>query len=215
MAPVAGSSRGAADPVDDDASIIAGSWTNPERFGALFDRHAVAIHRYLVRRVGRDDADDLLAEVFVAAFRARDRYDLQRPDARPWLYGIATNLSARTFRSRTRAAAAADRLSREEIAEADLQAAHTDRLDAEASWPRLAEALDRLPEGQSEALLLYVWADLTYEQISVATGVPIGTVRSRISRARRSLRELLETQRETTERRAGHRERVDRRTDDT
>ncbi len=150
-------------------------------------------------RFGADDADDLLAEVFIAAYRARHRYDRSRPSALPWLYGIAANLSARTFRSRTRAAAAAARMSGRDEAATDPQDLRTDRLDAEAAWPSLAAALDELADGPREALLLHVWEELTYEEISIATDVPIGTVRSRISRARANLRELMGGQRETSE----------------
>jgi RNA polymerase sigma-70 factor (ECF subfamily) len=197
MAEPPDTSPGPLGPGADDAEIIAISLDDPEAFGALFDRHSATIHRYLARRVGPDDADDLLAEVFVAAFGARHRYDLARPQALPWLYGIAANLSARTFRSRTRAAAAAGKLAGRDTTSPDPQDLRLDRLAAEASWPDIATALDALADGPREALLLHTWEDLSYDEISVATGVPIGTVRSRISRARATLRELLSDHRET------------------
>jgi DNA-directed RNA polymerase specialized sigma24 family protein len=75
-----------------DSAAIVASMKDPERFGVLFDRHATAVFRYLVRRVGMDEADPLLGEVFRVAFERRASFDLERPDARPWLYGIATNL---------------------------------------------------------------------------------------------------------------------------
>lgn len=186
------------DPSSDDATIIESSLDSPEIFGAVFDRHSRAIHRYLARRVGPDDADDLLADVFIAAFQGRHRYDRTRVSALPWLYGIAANLSARTFRRRTRAAAAADRLAGREPPPVDPQDLRAERLDAENAWPALAAALDALADGTREALLLYVWEDLSYDEISIALDVPIGTVRSRISRARVTLRELLEAEREST-----------------
>jgi len=74
---------------DDDATLIARSLHAPECFGALFDRHAPAISRYIARRLGPDAADDLVAETFLVAFARRGRYDAARADARPWLYGIA------------------------------------------------------------------------------------------------------------------------------
>ncbi len=76
----------------DDAAVIEGSWQEPERFAVVFDRHAPHIHRYLARRVGRQIADDLVAETFLAAFGKRHQYDLSYSGATPWLYGIATNL---------------------------------------------------------------------------------------------------------------------------
>src|ERR1700687_1266940 len=79
----------------DDADLIAESCRVPERFGAVFDRHAMAIHGYIARRLGRDAADDLLAETFLVAFRRRASYDPAQPSARPWLYGIATRLISR------------------------------------------------------------------------------------------------------------------------
>src|SRR5579859_4989159 len=76
----------------DDAAVIEASFTEAEHFAIVFDRHAPHVHRYLARRVGRQIADDLLAETFLVAFRKRHRYDSGHRDARPWLYGIATNL---------------------------------------------------------------------------------------------------------------------------
>lgn len=86
----------------DDAGLIAESCRVPERFGAVFDRHAPAIHDYIARRLGRDAADDLVAETFLAAFRQRASYDPAQPSARPWLYGIATRLVSRRRRDEVR-----------------------------------------------------------------------------------------------------------------
>ena len=89
-------------PAADDAAVIEGSWREPERFAVLFDRHAPHIYRYLARRAGRQVADDLVAETFLVAFAKRDRYDLGHADARPWLYGIATNLVGQHRRDEAR-----------------------------------------------------------------------------------------------------------------
>src|SRR5690349_5435693 len=75
-----------------DSAIIAQSQTVPEGFATIFDRHAGAVHRYLARRASRSVADDLVSETFLVAFGQRGRYDVTKPDALPWLYGIATNL---------------------------------------------------------------------------------------------------------------------------
>src|SRR5262245_38357308 len=90
------------DDDDDDARVIAASLVEPRRFGTIFDRHATVLHRYLVRRLGPDAADGLVGEVFLIAFNGRDRYDLERSSARPWLYGIATNLVAKHRRGEAR-----------------------------------------------------------------------------------------------------------------
>src|ERR1700712_739179 len=79
---------------DDDAAVIAAPAADGERFAVIFDRHGRYLHRYLARRLGPDAADDLVADVFLTAFRRRDRYDTSRPDARPWLYGIAAHAVA-------------------------------------------------------------------------------------------------------------------------
>jgi DNA-directed RNA polymerase specialized sigma24 family protein len=92
----------APDPGDDDATVIERSWREPAEFGVLFDRYAPRIHRYVTRRVGRDVADDLMAETFLAAFGKRRRYDLRYADAMPWLYGIATNLIGQHRREEAR-----------------------------------------------------------------------------------------------------------------
>src|ERR1700704_4127659 len=86
----------------DDAAVIEASRAEPDRFASLFDRHAPYIHRYLARRVGRQAADDLVAETFLVAFRKRASYDGRCRDARPWLYGIATNLVAQHRREEAR-----------------------------------------------------------------------------------------------------------------
>jgi RNA polymerase sigma-70 factor, ECF subfamily len=150
---------------------------DPEVFAVLFDRHFDAIHGYAQHRVGPDLADEIAAETFTRAFDRRRRFDTTRADARPWLLGIAANLLRRHWRSERR------RL--------DAYSRSTQRGDAELSGPiaaELAEALKALPRREREPLLLFAWADLTYEEIAVALGLPLGTVRSRISRARGRLR---------------------------
>src|SRR5260370_16385040 len=79
----------------DDATVIQLSRHEPEHFTVLFRRHAPHIQRYVVRRLGPDAADDIVAETFLLAFRQRNSYDPERSDARPWPYGIATNLIGR------------------------------------------------------------------------------------------------------------------------
>jgi RNA polymerase sigma factor (sigma-70 family) len=174
-----------------DAAVIERSLRDPDAFAALFDRHAAAIHRYAARRLGTEAADDLMAETFTVAFQRRDRYDLAHSDAMPWLYGIATNLirghrraEARRWRALARQAPA---LAAEP--EADRVAA---RVSAQAVRPQMLRALAGLPRRQRDVLLLYAWADLDYEAIARALGVPVGTVRSRLHRARGALREATE-----------------------
>jgi RNA polymerase sigma-70 factor (ECF subfamily) len=173
-----------------DGAIIAASRRDPERFGLIFDRHFEPIHAYLRRRVGPDAADDLAAETFVTAFRARASYDVSRDDARPWLFGIAANVVLHHRRSEHRQLLAYARLDTP-VMDADVDA------DAAASISEITRLLASLSQADREVLLLHAWADLAYAEIAEALGVPIGTVRSRLSRARGRLRELIAPARET------------------
>jgi RNA polymerase sigma factor (sigma-70 family) len=175
---------------DSDAALIAASCGDPARFGAIFDRHATVLFRYLVRRVGVDEADPLLGEVFRIAFEKRGTYDGTRPDARPWLYGIATKLIARHRRSEARRIRATARLLARDAPSRDVAEEVAATIDVQQLWPTVADAVAHLPDEERDALLLYVWEELPYEAIATALDVPIGTVRSRLNRARQRLREL-------------------------
>jgi RNA polymerase sigma factor (sigma-70 family) len=175
-----------------DSEIIAASREQPEQFGVIFDRYATTLFRYLVRRVGVDEADPLLGEVFRVAFERRSSYDCERPDARPWLYGIATNLLAHHRRSEARRVRAMARILGQQPPPVDASEAVVSALDAETTWSQIADALTRLSAEERDTLVLYVWEELTYDQIARALDVPVGTVRSRLSRARVRLRELEE-----------------------
>jgi RNA polymerase sigma factor (sigma-70 family) len=161
-----------------DAQAIGDSLAEPEAFAVLFDRHFDAVHGYAQRRVGPDLADEITAETFTRGFDRRRRYDASRADARPWLLGIAANLLRRHWRSERRRLDAYARSAGSE-AGGDL---------APPVAAELAAGLRALPRREREPLLLLAWADLSYEEIGVALGVPIGTVRSRISRGRARLR---------------------------
>jgi RNA polymerase sigma-70 factor (ECF subfamily) len=175
---------------ESDAAVIRASLEEPGRFGALFDRHATVVFRYLVRRVGVDDAEALLGEVFRVGFEKRATYDGARPNARPWLYGIATNLLAHHRRTEARRISATARLLARRPAGEDTSDQVVERLDAEALWSHIADAVGALPEGERDALLLFVWEELSYDEIASALDIPVGTVRSRLNRARENLREL-------------------------
>ncbi len=175
----------------DDAAVIESSWREPERFAVLFDRHAPHIHRYLARRAGRQVADDLVAETFLTAFAKRDRYDLGYSDARPWLYGIATNLVGQHHRDEARQY----RIMQRAVAEPEVPD-HADRVaagvTAQATHALLEAALAALPAGDRDVLLLIAWEQLTYQEVSRALAIPAGTVRSRLHRARTKVRQVLD-----------------------
>jgi RNA polymerase sigma-70 factor (ECF subfamily) len=157
-------------------------------FAALFDRHATAVHRYLARRIGRTIADDLLAQTFLVAFERRTRYDRSRPDARPWLYGIATNLLRRHHRDEVRQYQAFARTGVDPVLVECPDDRIVERVDADAWSLPLAAALAELRTGDREVLLLFAWGELSYAEIADALGIPIGTVRSRLNRARSIVR---------------------------
>jgi RNA polymerase sigma-70 factor (ECF subfamily) len=174
----------------DDAAIIRLSRHEPEYFTALFRRHAPHIRRYVERRLGQDAADDIVAETFLLAFRQRDSYDQTRTDARPWLYGIATNLIGRHRRSEIRLYRALARTGADPVIESFTDTVD-DRVSAVSASRQVADALARLPKEHRDTLLLIAWGDLSYEQAATALGIPVGTVRSRVSRARSKLRRSL------------------------
>jgi RNA polymerase sigma-70 factor, ECF subfamily len=148
-------------------------------FEDLFDRDFDAVWRYIRRRIGADLADELAAETFVRAYEGWSRFDPARGDARAWLFGIATNLLRRHARDeRRRFVALAHDLAGDD---------HADRaFEAQA----LFDLVSRLSLAEREVLFLFCWADLTYAQVAAALDVPVGTVRSRLNRARASARRL-------------------------
>jgi RNA polymerase sigma factor (sigma-70 family) len=175
---------------DTDAAVMQRSRHEPEQFTVVFRRHAPYIRRYVLRRLGQDAADDIVAETFALAFRQRDSYDLSRADARPWLYGIATNLIGRHRLAETRQYRALARTGVDPVTESFTDRVD-DRVSANAASRRLAAALARLSKELRDTLLLVAWGDLSYEETATALGVPVGTVRSRVSRARSKLRRTL------------------------
>ncbi|GII65244.1 DNA-directed RNA polymerase sigma-70 factor [Sphaerisporangium krabiense] len=177
----------------DDSTVIARSLGRPEMFAVLFDRHADEIFRYAARRLGPEIAEDVVAEVFLAAFRGRARYDPSRPDARPWLYGIATNVVAHhrgAERRRVRAMAKVAGQRPGSPADA-FDERSVERVAAGGLRPRLAQALAGLSAKERDLLLLVAWTDLTYEEVARALEIPVGTVRSRLHRVRAKLRRVL------------------------
>ncbi|WP_286329628.1 RNA polymerase sigma factor [Agromyces marinus] len=153
----------------------------------LFDRHAKAVYRYVAQRLGDQVADDVMSETFLVAFERRSSFDLEVGDARPWLLGIATRLMRKHARVEAVAwkGMSADLAAR--IAPDFIEQVGS-RIDAERLTRRLGNALRRLSEADRDTLLLYAWGDLNYASIAAAMRVPVGTVRSRLNRARRQLR---------------------------
>lgn len=171
-----------------DAELITRSQQQPTVFASVFDRHYDTVHRFLWSRVG-DRAEDLTAEVFRIAFQQRDRYDPAYASARPWLFGIANRLIKQQYRQWARDDDTAARAAGEPTH--GHEASPEQRLLELAPSSAVASALMRLPSRDREPLLLHVWDELRYDEIAHALDLPVGTVRSRIHRARRALRSAL------------------------
>jgi RNA polymerase sigma-70 factor, ECF subfamily len=172
-----------------DGAVIVESLAQPTRFAVIFDRHYDAVYSFVARRVGAALAADLAAETFARAFAGRRRYRPGMSSARPWLFGIAVNLLRHHHRTEARQLHAYARTGVDPVLDATPDVER--RVDAEAAGPRLAEALAALRPAERDVLLLFAWADLSYAEIAEALGLEVGTVRSRLSRARARVRELL------------------------
>ncbi|MGC4885580.1 RNA polymerase sigma factor [Micromonospora sp. DT227] len=169
-----------------DAWFVAASVSDHAMFSVLYDRHAAVLYRYACARVGAEFADDVVSETFLAAFRRRRRYDTSRPDARPWLFGILTKEISH-HRRRERAHYRAVARSCTSDADQDSSERALARASAHEIRVPLAKALATLAARDRDVLLLIAWGELSYEETAQAVGIPVGTVRSRLHRARRKL----------------------------
>lgn len=177
-----------------DGALLQRSREEPERFAVLFDRHAAEFHRYVARRLDVCTADDLVSEAFLIAFRKRATFDPETGDARPWLYGIVTRLVRQHRRKEARKYRALARSGVSPLEEGHAERV-TSRVAAEDAQRGLGKAMAGLAARDRDVLLLYAWQQLGYEDIAAALGIPVGTVRSRLNRARRKIRhELGESQ---------------------
>jgi RNA polymerase sigma factor (sigma-70 family) len=174
-----------------DGELLERSVADPASFAGLFDRHHGELYRYLRRRVGPSLAADIAAETFLTAFARRDRYRPDGQSVRPWLYGIAHNLLRNHSRSERRQWLAYARHG--EVPDVDQSAADAfgnadSRADAAAAAARIGPVMAGLAPADRDVLLLFAWADMSYADIASALQIPVGTVRSRLNRARRQLR---------------------------
>ena len=162
---------------------------DPDAFGLLFERHAQGVYTYLFRRTADWAlAEDLTSVVFLEAWRRRMDVRLERELLLPWLLGVSTNVLRNRRRSQWRHRAALGRLPREHVH--DFADEANDRLDDERQMRTVLRAIAKLPRREQDVIALCAWAELSYEEAAVALGVPVGTVRSRLSRARTRIRGL-------------------------
>jgi RNA polymerase sigma factor (sigma-70 family) len=183
---MANDSAAGGDAEPDGLLIERSMHARPDAFVEVVRRHEAAIHGYLARRAGRQAADDLLAEVWLRAFAARGGYDTRYGGARPWLYGIARNVLREHRRAgRGDELAAVDEMGNDPWAGID------DRLDFAERAKAMMAAVRALPAAEREVLLLVAWEQLSPAGAAAVLGVPQGTARSRLHRARVTLRQVL------------------------
>ena len=161
-----------------------------EAFGQLFERHAQAVFAYCLRRTGSwAAAEDLVSVVFMETWRKRSSVVVE-DSLLPWLYTVALGATRNHQRARTRFKAALSK-----VPPHDADADHADdvarRVDAETRTRAVIAELERLPAGDREVLEMSAWSDLTQAQIAQALGIPVGTVKSRLARAQRTVRGAL------------------------
>lgn len=160
---------------------------SPDGFAALYLRHAKRIYNYLFRRVGDwGAAEELVSTVFLEAYRRRSDAGPVPEKIVPWLFGIATRVANNHNRSAWRAKRLAFRLFTAAATSAQAEDA-AERAAARETMQRLLRHLRLLPSGQQDVFALCVWSGLSYEDAAEALGVPVGTVRSRLARAKRAL----------------------------
>jgi len=173
--------------VSTDSEIIQRSLEDPEAFSGIFERHIRPVGGYIRRRLGADAVEDALSETFLVAFRRRGSFDQRIESALPWLLGIATRIVKKHRAVEARQWQSFQAVSGSASVEENAHAVTERRVDASAALRALAPRIAALAARDRDALLLYAWADLTYEQVADALGVPVGTVRSRLNRVRRKL----------------------------
>jgi RNA polymerase sigma factor (sigma-70 family) len=167
-----------------DGDLLAMAGREPEAFGELFKRHSRAVYAYCARRTGNLDlAEDLTSVVFIEAFRRRRRLRLSNTGALPWLIGVANNVVRNADRSLRRYRSALDRIpaaANGVSSEEDMM----ERLEAQEALACALEAISTLTREEQDVVLLVLWSEFTYADAAAALGIPIGTVRSRLARAR-------------------------------
>ncbi|HET7443058.1 MAG TPA: sigma-70 family RNA polymerase sigma factor [Solirubrobacterales bacterium] len=161
---------------------------DPEAFGDLYERHARAVQSYcLWRTADLQTAEDATSTVFLEAWRERQRLTLSTESAAPLLLGIANNVVGRHWRSLRRHRNALERVRSAGQTPDDLESEAIARVDAIVRVRQGGEAIRALPRREREVLAMFAWSDLSYAEIGEALGLPIGTVRSRLARARTRL----------------------------
>ncbi|UUU32359.1 RNA polymerase sigma factor [Streptomyces sp. CA-210063] len=166
---------------------------DPSAFAELFDTYARAVYNHAFRLAADwSTAEDVMAATFMEAWRLRDKVDPEGGSLRPWLLGIATNTARNQFRSNRRYRAAAEAAAAAELSVPDHAEEVADRLDGRRRLATALTALAALRRPEREVIALCLGEGLDYEAAAEALGIPVGTVASRLSRARKKLRKVAE-----------------------
>jgi RNA polymerase sigma-70 factor (ECF subfamily) len=175
---------------------------NREAFAALFDRYARAVYNHAFHLTADWSlAEDVLSTTFLQAWRLRDRVDPDGGSLRPWLLGIATNTARNARRGNRRYRTAVAALGTEEPTTPDHADTVAGQVDDTRQLAAVMAALGALRRTEREVLTLCLWEGLDYAAAAAALGIPVGTVRSRLSRARAKLRTIAGPDREPGSRR--------------
>ena len=157
-------------------------------FEEVYAAHEARIRAFVLRRLGDEGADDVVSEVFLAAWR---RFEDLPADPLPWLLNIARGVLSNRRRAEGRGLALVERLVHERDVAGFEQARDLDL--------GVFEALASLSENDRELLLLVAWEGLRRDQLAAVMGIPRGTVAVRVHRARRRFARALEGQGRSTE----------------
>ncbi|MGW3243114.1 RNA polymerase sigma factor [Streptomyces sp. NPDC001070] len=168
---------------------------DPSAFAELYDSYARAVYNHAFRLTADwSAAEDVMAETFMEVWRLRDRVDPEGGSLRPWVLGVATNVARAHYRSNRRYQAAAIAAAEAETALPDHADEVAGRLDDRRRIAAALRALAALRRPEREVLTLCLWEGLEYTAAAEALGIAVGTVRSRLSRARAKLRKLTEAE---------------------
>ena len=168
---------------DEELNVLAVRWAHQ-----LYVDHVDNVFAYAARRVGHDLAADITADVFRIAIEQPERYQERRGSQLGWLYGIATNLLRRHWRTESRRLHAISRHANREVAPIDPLVVVDDRLIAADDTALLMNAVVALVPIDRDLLILATWQQASRQDIAEALSIPVGTVRSRLHRIRGELR---------------------------
>lgn len=176
--------------IQSDAVIIRNSITDPNAFEDIFHRHYKTIYNYFSRRVENEVIEELASSVFVKAFEIRNKFDTTKENSLPWLYGISSNILNTSRRTKNRYQVREKRafeFYKQDAISNDQSLLIEDKKLNES----ISGALENLKKADLEVVLLFIWEQLTYQEIASTLEIPIGTVKSRINRAKNILEKNL------------------------